>query len=346
MADFELLPEDLRTHLSAWRQACEIAREHAPARDPETGADDASYWQHQLNTLDRIEAQIAERDAAQARMKTVAWISQGNLDFLRDHPERFVDAAATAAPISTKAVALVRRDEALALLSKIVSSAPGHLSHLADEDPDDGAFAAWWQDIGDELTHYEIGERDLMGCAYQAGLHRAGVSPAQGPAPEFLCSGSRFKLSFNGTGHTASFANHASELHGRWVALVPAEDGMHLRTAQTQDDQSVGRTGTEITRRQYADVLAAGCPNIDEAVFSRHIALHFNHPAGRDPEAEPLIFQYTNHRGVTATRKVHPLHRYIGTTEFYPEPQWLLRAYDLDRDAERVFALAKMRMPA
>lgn len=346
MADFELLPEDLRTHLSAWRQACEIAREHAPARDPETGADDASYWQHQLNTLDRIEAQIAERDAALARLKTVAWISEGNLDYLRHHPDRFVDVAATAAPIVTQPVALVRRDEALALLSKITSAATGHLSPLADEDPDDGAFAAWWHDIGDELTHYEIGERDLMGCAYQAGLLRAGASQAEGPAPEFLCSGTRFKLSFNGAGHTASLASHAGELSGRWVALVPAEDGMHLRAAQTQDDQPAGRTGTEITRKQYADVLAAGCPNIDETVLSRHIALHFNHPAGRDSEAEPLVFEYTNHRGVTATRKAHPLHRYIGTTEFYPEPQWLLLAYDLDRGAERVFALAMMSKPA
>lgn len=57
-----------------------------------------------------------------------------------------------------------------------------------------------------------------------------------------------------------------------------------------------------------------------------------------DPEKEILI-RYTNYRGETALRRIIPISLRFGSTEWHPRPQWLLEAFDLDRRAERAFAL-------
>lgn len=49
--------------------------------------------------------------------------------------------------------------------------------------------------------------------------------------PDFLLNGTRFKLNFSTRGNVDVFHNYASELQGRWVALVPAEDDCHLAPA-------------------------------------------------------------------------------------------------------------------
>lgn len=53
----------------------------------------------------------------------------------------------------------------------------------------------------------------------------------------------------------------------------------------------------------------------------------------------PLRFTYTNYRGETAERQVIPREVFFGSTPAHPEQQWFLRAYDLDRRAERSFAI-------
>lgn len=47
---------------------------------------------------------------------------------------------------------------------------------------------------------------------------------------------------------------------------------------------------------------------------------------------------YTNWRGETAIRTIIPLEIIFASTEWHPEEQWLLKAYDLDKKAERSFA--------
>lgn len=49
--------------------------------------------------------------------------------------------------------------------------------------------------------------------------------------------------------------------------------------------------------------------------------------------------RYTNHRGETATRRILPHRIRFDSTEWHPERQWLLDAFDLDRQAERSFAM-------
>lgn len=51
---------------------------------------------------------------------------------------------------------------------------------------------------------------------------------------------------------------------------------------------------------------------------------------------------YTNYRGETATRKIQPSRLFWGSTEWHPEPQWLLEAWDFGKSAVRVFALKDM----
>lgn len=56
----------------------------------------------------------------------------------------------------------------------------------------------------------------------------------------------------------------------------------------------------------------------------------------------PLEFDYVNHRGVAERRCVMPVHVRFGTSSYYPQPQWLLLAYDYARKADREFAMSKM----
>lgn len=51
-----------------------------------------------------------------------------------------------------------------------------------------------------------------------------------------------------------------------------------------------------------------------------------------------VVFTYKNYKGEVATRTVIPSRTYFGSTSFHPEPQWLLEAWDLDKDEPRTFA--------
>lgn len=63
---------------------------------------------------------------------------------------------------------------------------------------------------------------------------------------------------------------------------------------------------------------------------------------------EPLVVSYMNYRGEVSTRTITPIKPWYGSTEWHPEPQWLLKAFDHEKDAERDFALADFgsRAPA
>ncbi len=55
---------------------------------------------------------------------------------------------------------------------------------------------------------------------------------------------------------------------------------------------------------------------------------------------EPTRMLYSNWRGETAQRRIIPIRLWLGSTEWHPEPGWLLRALDVDKDAMRDFALS------
>ena len=58
------------------------------------------------------------------------------------------------------------------------------------------------------------------------------------------------------------------------------------------------------------------------------------------PVGGPIRLTYRNWRGEVSDRKITPKSVWFGATDWHPEPQWLLRAYDHDKQADRDFALA------
>lgn len=52
---------------------------------------------------------------------------------------------------------------------------------------------------------------------------------------------------------------------------------------------------------------------------------------------------YTNYRGETAMRTILPDRIWFGSTEWHPEEQWLLDAFDLEKGEQRSFAVSGIR---
>jgi hypothetical protein len=59
-------------------------------------------------------------------------------------------------------------------------------------------------------------------------------------------------------------------------------------------------------------------------------------------ECRAVKVDYTNHRGERAVRRIAPLMGSLrfAATEWHPEPQWVFDAIDLEKHAERTFALS------
>lgn len=49
--------------------------------------------------------------------------------------------------------------------------------------------------------------------------------------------------------------------------------------------------------------------------------------------------KYTNYRGETGVREIEPIQIWFGATEWHPELQWLLDAFDIEKGAQRSFAV-------
>jgi predicted DNA-binding transcriptional regulator YafY len=58
-----------------------------------------------------------------------------------------------------------------------------------------------------------------------------------------------------------------------------------------------------------------------------------------ESRARVVTIEYTNHRGDRLTRRIIPERVWFGATDWHPEPQWLLDAYDFDRRVDRSFAM-------
>ena len=52
---------------------------------------------------------------------------------------------------------------------------------------------------------------------------------------------------------------------------------------------------------------------------------------------------YTNWKGETAKRLIRPIELWFGATEYHPDEQWLLRALDIEKNAERNFAMKDIK---
>jgi hypothetical protein len=68
--------------------------------------------------------------------------------------------------------------------------------------------------------------------------------------------------------------------------------------------------------------------------------------ANPPPQERPFVFTYRNYRGEVSDRRAILTSVRFGTSEWHPEPQWLLVAFDLDKQAEREFVLADISAPS
>ena len=59
-------------------------------------------------------------------------------------------------------------------------------------------------------------------------------------------------------------------------------------------------------------------------------------------ERQILEVTYRNWRGEIAVRRIIPKLMWFGKTEWHPEEQWLIRAFDVDKQVDRDFALSDM----
>jgi predicted DNA-binding transcriptional regulator YafY len=57
---------------------------------------------------------------------------------------------------------------------------------------------------------------------------------------------------------------------------------------------------------------------------------------------EIVQFLYTNHKGITRRRMVQPLRLEFTSTAWYPEPQWILFAADVESGEVRGFAMERI----
>lgn len=55
--------------------------------------------------------------------------------------------------------------------------------------------------------------------------------------------------------------------------------------------------------------------------------------------AQMVRIDYTNYRGERAVRRVVPHRLYFGEVEWHSGTQWILDAWDVDKDAIRSFAM-------
>ena len=60
-------------------------------------------------------------------------------------------------------------------------------------------------------------------------------------------------------------------------------------------------------------------------------------------EKESVSIVYTNYRGETAARKIVPKQIWFGKTDWHPEEQWLLDAFDIEKNADRSFAMKDIK---
>lgn len=53
-----------------------------------------------------------------------------------------------------------------------------------------------------------------------------------------------------------------------------------------------------------------------------------------------VTFMYKNYKGETSIRRVYPLQIYWGSNQWHTTEQWLLEAFDIDKEDARSFAMS------
>jgi predicted DNA-binding transcriptional regulator YafY len=65
-------------------------------------------------------------------------------------------------------------------------------------------------------------------------------------------------------------------------------------------------------------------------------------PSNEEIEQQVKIL-YTNYKGETSLRTIVPIKIWFGSTDWHPSPQWLINAIDIQKEAERSFAMKDIK---
>ena len=60
-------------------------------------------------------------------------------------------------------------------------------------------------------------------------------------------------------------------------------------------------------------------------------------------EKEKVTILYTNWKGETKYRNIIPMSVEFKATQWHPEEQWILNAMDVDKNAQRAFAIKDIK---
>lgn len=60
-------------------------------------------------------------------------------------------------------------------------------------------------------------------------------------------------------------------------------------------------------------------------------------------DKQTVSILYTNYRGETAIRRIVPKRIWFGKTDWHPEEQWIMDAFDLEKNADRSFAMRDIK---
>ncbi len=60
-------------------------------------------------------------------------------------------------------------------------------------------------------------------------------------------------------------------------------------------------------------------------------------------QEKTVTIVYTNYKGRTGVRKIVPGNIFFGHNKWHEENQWLMLAYDIEKEADRTFALKDIK---
>ena len=158
------------------------------------------------------------------------------------------------------------------------------------------------------------------------------------PSEEFMCEAERVLTRNLGHGWHQSVEALATALQAA-ADKARTEDELLLKSAHDALCKAGGTAlGVAMSGRDHPDPDGAltGIFN-DTSPVAKEIAIRL--VALQVAADNAVSLTYTNYRREVSVRTITPRRVWFGSTEWHPEPQWLLTAFDHDKGAERDFAL-------
>lgn len=134
----------------------------------------------------------------------------------------------------------------------------------------------------------------------------------------------------------------ADLVRGVWACCEAAEDEAHAKLAADLSDHERGYfTGQRVTAKRIR--RATDMPPDHSGDANKMVPPS---DMGNPMSGGPVTLTYRNWRGEVAERTIIPRRVWFGSTDWHPEPQWLLTAWDAEKGADRDFALKDFGQPA